>query len=37
MNQIAVILSIYRKDNLFCVKEALDSLFTQTFSSTDIL
>ena len=36
MNQIAVILSIYRKDNLFCVKEALDSLFAQTFSSTDI-
>ena len=36
MNQIAVILSIYRKDNLSCVKESLDSLFTQTFSSTDI-
>ena len=36
MKKIAVILSIYRKDNLSCVKESLGSLFTQTFSSTDI-
>ncbi|WP_294618715.1 glycosyltransferase [uncultured Bacteroides sp.] len=36
MKKIAVILSIYRKDNLSCVKESLDSLFTQTFSSTDV-
>ena len=36
MNQLAVILSIYRKDTVPCVKEALESLLNQTFLLFDI-
>ncbi|MBA94301.1 MAG: glycosyl transferase [Rickettsiales bacterium] len=36
-NNIAVIMSVYKNDNLVYLKESLESLFNQTYSNFDIL